>query len=376
MAETALAPRPANAPEVITSPDQYQAALTRWTGQYNVLTPFANIHGLAAQHGIVVSIARIDPNPTKGGPGEVYDGLPFLSRNEVALAKIGLRKIADCAGINTETVRTDDRTIPHYWEVKAVATYTGIDGRTVRREATCEWDLRDGSARMKGWKPDQISENRKNGLRNCETRAINAAIRECCGLKQKYSQDELARPFLAIRVAFQPDMSDPEQRRLVTEHALRGTHALYPSREPAPMAGGEILPDEPERTEPRHVGSGTAAPVETAAAAAPDPGSGITAQGSSAADPDAKPTEYAVRIAKVETVTGTKNGKPWTRFDVIDANGAQASTFDTKLRDRAQAALDAQEWVEISTETRGQFTNLVEIVRAGSEPTLPGMEKL
>jgi hypothetical protein len=208
--------------EIITTPTEFEAAIARWTSKYNVLTPFTQITGLAPQHGIIASIVKINSDPSKGGPGEVYDGLPFLGRDEVALAKIGLRKIADAGAISTDPVRTDPRNIPNYWEFKCTASYRGIDGTVVTRSATAEWDLRDGSARLKGWTPNQITEGRKNGLRNCETRAINAAIREL-GLKQKYSKAELAKPFLVMRVAFQPDMTDPDQRRLVAENAMRGT---------------------------------------------------------------------------------------------------------------------------------------------------------
>src|SRR3954453_16010110 len=69
---------------------------------------------------------------------------------------------------------------------------------------------------------------RKHGLRNCEARAINAAIRECgCGIKEKYSRQELEKPFAVVRVAFLPDMTDPDIKRMVTERALGGTTALY-----------------------------------------------------------------------------------------------------------------------------------------------------
>jgi hypothetical protein len=235
------APEKKPLPEIITSKDEFNDAVTDWRArQFNVLSPFTTISGLAPQHGLIASVVRISPDASKGGPGEVYDGLPFLAPNERALAKIALRKIAECGGISTTTVRTDPRTIPNYWEFKAIASYRGIDGSLVVREATTEWDLRDGSERLKGWKANQITEGRKNGLRNCEARAINAAIRECgCGLKQKYSVDELKKPFVVLRVMFQPDMSDPDTRRLVTERSMAGSSILYPAAQhqlPSPAA--------------------------------------------------------------------------------------------------------------------------------------------
>lgn len=241
MAETALEPR-RKTPEIITTRDEFNEAVGFWREHaFNVLSPFSNITGIAAQHGLIASVVKIDGDPN-GITGDVYGGLPFLKgqkgtdSEEVALAKGALRKIAECGGISITTLRTDPRTFPNYWEFKAMASYRGIDGGIVVREATAEWDLRDGSDRLKGMGANQVSEARKNGLRNCETRAINAVIRECgTGLKQKYTRGELKKPFVILRVMYQPDMTDPDTRRIFAERALAGTSALYPARQlPAP----------------------------------------------------------------------------------------------------------------------------------------------
>jgi hypothetical protein len=270
-------------PAVITTPAEYTQSLERWQQHYNILTPFTNVSGIAPSFGIIATIVKINPEKAAG---EVYDGLPFLKAGEVALAKIGLRKLAECGGISTHTERTDPRTIQFYWEFRAIATYRGLDGSITTREATFEWDLRDGSDRLKGWTPNQITEGRKNGLRNCEARAINAAIRECgCGIKQKYTRAELDRPFLVVRVAFQPDMSDPAVKQAVTLRALEGASTLYPAQHrdlPAAFSGDVI--EATVESEPRHAGSGA-----TPAAAATVP------------DPNQPPTPDAVRIAKVES---------------------------------------------------------------------------
>ncbi|MDP3717134.1 MAG: hypothetical protein Q8T13_05110 [Acidobacteriota bacterium] len=346
-------------PEVITRPDDFTAAIQKWTGNYNLLSPFTQITGMAPQHGIIASVVKINANPAKGGPGEVYDGLPFLGQGEVALAKIGLRKIAEGAGISITTQRTDPRTIPFLWEFKAIATYRGIDGTVVTREATAEWDLREGSPRLNGWKPAQIVEGRKNGLRNAETRAINAAIREF-GIKQKYSQQELAKPFLVLRVAWQPNPNDPEQMRMVAENAMRGTSALYgtPALPAAPI--NDIVDADVVDEQPRTVGSGAAS--ETAKVETPDP--------------NQPPVEGAVRIEEVNEKSGVndKTKRPWKRFDVVDSNGEVCSTFDTKLAEAAIAARASKAWVELSIEQNGNYRNLVEISPAGQSPRLPDME--
>lgn len=339
--------------DIITTPTQFELALAKWTGHYNLLSPFTQITGLAPQHGIIASVVKVNPDPSKGGPGEVYDGLLFLGAGEVAIAKIGLRKIAEGAGISLTTLRTDPRTIQFLWEFKAIATYRGIDGTVVTREATAEWDLRDGSPRLKGWTANQVSEGRKNGLRNAETRAINAAIREF-GIKQKYHRDELKKPFLVLRVAWQPNPNDPNQMRMVAENAMRGTSTLYGGA-PALPAHGEVVEGDVVDGEPRHVGSGAAAP------AAKEP------------DPDQPPVEGAVRIVDVRSKTGETRGKKWTRYLITDSQGVEHSTFSETFANQAAEFKVSQAWVEIHVQEDGDYKNLTGIAPAGQQPKLPDM---
>lgn len=359
----------AKTPEVITRPEQYTTALKKWTEHFNVLTPFSSISGIAPQHGLIASQVRINTDAAYGsdkiaGGGETYGGLPWLNGargkadEELAIAKNGLRKIAECAGISYRTERTDPRTLPNYWEFKAIASYRGIDGSVVTREATQEWDLRDGSERMKGWKPNQITEGRKNGLRNCEARAINAAIRECgCGIKQKYTRAELAKPFLVLRVAFQPDMTDPDQRRMVAEAGLRSTSTLYgggPSL-PAHAGPGEVVDAQVVDGEPRSVGAGSATSREP--------------------EPDQPPVDGAVRIVDVRSKEGETRGKKWIRYSITDSHGVVHSTFSESLAQLAAEFKVSKAWVEIEIQEDGDYKNLVGIAPAGQQPKLPAMSE-
>lgn len=364
--QTGLEKAATRTPAVITTPEQYRSALLKWQqDHYNILTPFTHISGLAASHGIITSLVTLSPNKDDG---DVYDGLPFLKGDEVAPAKIGLRKLAECAGISTRTERTDGRQIPFFWESKAIGSYRGVDGSIVTREATEEWDLRDGSLRMKGWTRNQIEEGRKHGLRNCEARAINAAIRECgFGIKQKYSRDELKRPFVIIRVIFVPDMNDPDVKRLVTERALGGTTTLYPH---AALPGIPVDERDPEPTGPRPVGASSTA---TSTPAGEPAKVGL--------DPDQPPTPDAVRIVKAEErvftyKNGPNKGKDGTRYVIVDSAGVEHSTFDRVHFDDAKRFQTQNAWVEISEESDGQYKNLIEITKAGQQPGLPGMDSL
>lgn len=259
-------------PTVITTSDEYRGALLRWQERhFHVLTPFSQMSGIAPQHGLISTVVELNADPQGG---DVYDGLPFLGRDEVAPAKPGLRKFEEALGISHRLEYISVGKIPFYWHVKAVGSYRGLDGSIQTREASQEWDLRDGSPRLKGWKPNQIDEGRKYGLRNCETRAINAMIRECgCGILQKYKRADLAKAFVAVRVMFIPDMSDPEVRRIVTQAAVGGTATLYPSASPQLGQGIDVEERDPEAA-PRRVGSSSTAPASPQpsehAAAAPD----------------------------------------------------------------------------------------------------------
>src|SRR3954469_18614284 len=93
-------------PGVITSAEEYSRSMQTWREKFNVMTPFTSVSGIAPSFGIIASVVRINPDQAAG---EVYSGttaegkpaMPFLkgkrgdASEELALAKIGLRKIAE-----------------------------------------------------------------------------------------------------------------------------------------------------------------------------------------------------------------------------------------------------------------------------------------
>lgn len=357
---------------VIATPADYTKLLAELASKVNLLTPFTSIAGIAPSHLIRVHTTLLDLDPFKGG--DVYGGfledgrkgMPFLkgtrggADEEFAIAKGGLRKLADLASMSTGARRTDNGVVRNYWSFEGYVTYTALNGTKITKTATAEWDLRDGSDRMKGWVPNQVSESRKNGLRNAETRAINAAIREAgIGIKQKYTRAELQRPFVVIEVAYQPDMSDPLVKEIVTRHALGGHELLY-------GGGGRALPpveDVEPAEEPRSVGRGTTSQTTPPVPAADEP-----------------PTPEAVKIKAAEKKSfvyqnGQKKGQQGERYLIIDSTGTEYSTFSKTHYDDAVRFKAENAWVEIATEG-GQYNNIIEIVKAGSAPNLPGLDGL
>ena len=239
----------AGARSLITTQQALEQQLQVWQSQHvHALCPVIDFGALPEQYALVPAKVQIDPNPQMG---EVYFNSQFCKPGEVALSAIGLQKLAHCAGISLYTKRTDPRNIPNYWEYQAVARWTGLDGAPIERSATKEWDLRDGSDQLKGFTPKQISEARKHGGRNAETRAINAAIRQL-GIKQKYTTEELKKPFGLVRVVYQPDMRDPVQRAIVAQSALGASAAFaHPAALPAGnVIEGELAHDDREPARP------------------------------------------------------------------------------------------------------------------------------
>lgn len=385
-AEQGLAKAEAQTPAVITTPAEYRQSVSRWqSNHYHVLSPATTFSGLPPSYGMVAAMVQLNPHPDAG---DVYSDPLFCKDGEVAITKIGLSKIAQAAGMSIKTERTDPRTIANYWEVRATCRFIGLDGRPQELEATCEYDLRDGApriekmveaARKKSRDPrSQITGMRQHGLRGAEARAINAAIR-LFGIRQKYTTAELAKPFVAVRVMFQPDMSDPETKRIVTEQAMQGATALYPHSRPA-LPAAEALDtigavDDAQGASPQSVGRGStsrladASPNTTANTAS-------SANAKSAQKDDAPPTPDSVRIVDIKTYSGETNGRKWVRCGIVDSNGEEHSTFSRTLMDAAEKFKASRQWVEIVTETDGQYKNLVEIAPAGESPKLPGMSEL
>jgi hypothetical protein len=377
MTDTALATREEEerTPAVITTPKEYVSSLRKWhQHQYHVLSPAMTFSGLPPQYGMVAAMVQIDPDPEAG---EVYRDPLYCKDGEVAITKMGLSKIAQAAGMTITTDRTDPRTIANYWEVRATARYTGLDGTQQSFDATVEYDLRDGSPRVQKMRDAakrnnrsaeaQIVGARQHGLRGAESRAINAAFRQF-GIKQKYTKEELAKPFVALRVSFQPDMSDPDIKRMATERGMQGTAALYPGQR------AQLLPAEPldvigdvdgagMSRAPKSVGSGTGLPVEPTKEAAP-----------------AYPEGFGlIKSLTPKTLKRKSDGQEFVKWTVVDHAGVEHVTIRGKFGVALQKHFDEKTPVEIVSDEndRGEL-EVVEITpwTGESNGALPGMEKL
>lgn len=352
---------------LITTAEQYRVALDRWQAEhYHVLTPAWRISAVPPGYGVVATLVAIDPDPTHG---DVYRDPLFCGSDEVALTKIGLARLAMALGMTIRSERIDPRTDACYWEVRATVRLLGLDGTPQELEATVEYDLRDGSPRVRGWRPRQLEAARTHGRRAAEARAINAAIRQI-GVRQTYRQAELVRPFVAIRMIYLPDWRDPEVRRVVTAQRLAGTALLYERQAletrptpllavpPASLPSGEPADDAAPPPVPELSATPTPPPVPELPPRAELP--------VATRDPDPPPPDDAppTRIRSVRVREGETRGRSWRRYIIISEQGLICSTFDRDLGERAMAAQRTQEWVVLRTQAgHGTQIDLLEIQR-------------
>ncbi len=394
----------------ITSPEDLARKVQEWRAAgCHVLAPAIKVRAFAPNYAVNASLVQLSTDPAAG---ELYCDPTVMKDHERAPSKLGLLKVSQAAGLTIVpqySRRTDDRTIQHYWEFATVFAYLAYDGTPQLLQGTVEVDLRDDSAQIGGWTPEKwralvkkngeildrdrhakvkwgingwsearVLQARRFGLRSAESKSMTAAIRNL-GLKQKYSLDELAKPFICLRVSFLPDYDQPGMRELVAAHALDGAAALYaPSARAALPAGGEVvsiadrmtaMPETIDGTLATSLQPATPAPVVAPSAAtprsttpplqtpAPSAAPEPTTSAPVAVDPD------AVLITNVEKKkSGRGDRGPWTLSHVHDNHGRKYSTFDNALVALAREAMQDGSPVHLESEPDKyglKLTNLV-----------------
>ena len=327
----------------------------------------------------------LDPRVDQQGIGvDVYHSNLFhRAAEDRSLTKVALNKIASAAGASFTTTRTDPRTIPNYWEMRARLTYTDFDGSPRVIERTAEVDLRDGSPQVNGMKPGQISQARRFGLRLAEAKACNAAARDAWGIPSKLTTADLQKPFVALRVSFVPDMSDPIQRRLVAERALGGSAALYPQASRA-LPEPDVIDVEPERERDAESNPGPGRPRQ-----APPTGGqeATTASGTTVntttgeiVERQAPPEPTGPTIVSIRSQDGVtrdavdaqghvtrKGGRAFRRTWITLSDGRDLHTFDTKIGELAEKFKAEQAPIEVETQDSKWGVDVVELKRAEAQ---------
>lgn len=228
-------------------------ALGTLTGRCNLLAPLTRLDSIPPMHSVSLRCVVFDFDNgwyDADGNNRKSNGIWYVVEgNRYALHGTALQQLSAAAGIQIRTQRMDDHTMRYVWHYKAIGTIKDFDGRTRVLEAERVVDLRDGTPEAEallGTNPKRprtkaLANARKFGPMNAESKAKNRVIRQLLGLKGGYEKWEAAQPFVFPVLVFQPDMDDPEIRKLVTAAELGVVAEVYgaPSQ---PVEGSAYRP--------------------------------------------------------------------------------------------------------------------------------------
>jgi hypothetical protein len=221
---------------------------------YNILLPTTALECIPQMHVLSITVVHISPDPVKK---EVYQ-LP--GSKEFALTGHALDKIAAAAGVTwvwQACGRIDDGSDPHYCHYRMVGRVRDFDGTIREMPGDKEVDYRDGSPQIIGFTEKQLTQARQHILSLAQSKAAYRALRKLLQIKSSYSKSELAKPFVVPKLVPNPDLRDPEIKKIFAENMIRGMMNLYgpadmqqpslPQHTPPAIGAGE-LDEEPDES--------------------------------------------------------------------------------------------------------------------------------
>jgi len=218
--------------EVYGDISHLEPAMKRAQTHANLIAPIVALDHIPMFHEVSLRVVSIDPT------SETFEVEGGRSLGKTALAK--LSQAARISWDSQKSGRRDDGSDPHYCEFKAVGYWPDFSGTNVLEiSGTKQLDLRSGSpmvAKLGGEKAKQVREMRAFILEHCESKARNRAIRQALAIKNKYTVEELKRPFVVPALIETGRCDDPELKRLYYEKKLEGkglaTKALFQGSDP------------------------------------------------------------------------------------------------------------------------------------------------
>lgn len=240
----------------------------------NLLLPISEVASADANFSPSVRIVQLDV------AAHTYES--NQQRGKYALNKQGLEILGNCAGVlYQKTGRIPKHELEDdelgYWGEVAIRRSDGTMAvfrkeRVVNREVE-EYKIRSAVAKMN--KTDQekhrIFESRWLAEREhmrakCESKAILRALRDALNVPHLFTPQELQKPFVVVGYSFTPDYNDPDMKRLLVQHGLAATSAIY--GEPVAIEGptaqqreaDRILPSEEQVAEQLGLASGEPEP--------------------------------------------------------------------------------------------------------------------
>lgn len=242
---------------------------------FNVIAPFEITKDRVNDYQqFRLAIVRV--NPEENGGDVWYAGSKQVGKTWVKTyvpAKPCLMKFKMAAGVTWDPDRTrriDDRNNPNIVEFMAVGLYHGPDGMELSLSGTYELDLDAEEEEIRdqqelkvlsdSWKPPpkfaaffqdksteeivdyltrrELSQLRRHKVARAETGAKLRALREL-GIKSSYTEAELQKPFVFVRLDYAPDRSKPEVRQEAEQRVRQDIADLYGA-----------VPQSSEKTDP------------------------------------------------------------------------------------------------------------------------------
>lgn len=238
--------------------------------EFNLLVPVTTMQQISSMYKIIVNQVKID---TSSNSGDVY--IQTKGYNDIpdklALTQKGLAKLMTAAGISIvsskqitpdtienaikmagaigKIVPYDRRDTAHEVTVKVPQASGGFQLVTKQAEIIVE-DLRktfmDQKKNMKVWEnkkeraateeekkaavEKQINQVMAYRRQQCETKALNRALRTAMTIKQTYTKQELQKPFVVAQIVQNPD--DPDMKKAIIENYKLSSSILFSNNIP------------------------------------------------------------------------------------------------------------------------------------------------
>ncbi|HXF72137.1 MAG TPA: hypothetical protein VNO79_05970 [Actinomycetota bacterium] len=352
--------------------EEYEAS-----GRYNVLHPVVKVSAEAASPYLVpsISVVQIRPDPDAG---EVYHDYRFAPPpreqggrrlpGKYALTALGLQRIANAAGVEIVDSRPigqrqrDPATGHVHVDWQVVAAVRQPNGEVIRVPGTASVDTADFADEREQAYLEQIRTGRNLDQRTgkprfteadvpemvrrdviavkakleerAETLAMNRAIRKILSLKQVYTEEEIARPFVVPRLLYRPEVVDAARAAI---EGRRAAAELY-GELPVSSTSGSAPQGSPSPADTSPPGPGEAGGEATGAA-------GATVTGGTTTDPNRSEAPAAPGPPKDDPIfpDGPHQGKHWS--EVAHDHPDYIRAIATESRSKVKREL-AKAWLE------------------------------
>jgi hypothetical protein len=214
------------------------------TEQYDTLAQVANVTFPATAIDNIPPMHKPSPALVMVDMAEKSKDTYFITGEQRGLSKHVLMKMLTAAGCSWQTRKLTPESDMDHIRYQAVVSRRLPDGLYQQGEGSKSWHwekcreefIRKALAKPKNGESEEQAEARGlNGARQyldfadeqTETKALLRAARAILNLQTSYTPEQLAKPFLFLRIVLDPDMSDPEVKAAYINASLGATKALY-----------------------------------------------------------------------------------------------------------------------------------------------------